>query len=172
MKKSFFSRFSQAGVTITEMLVASTVLTTLAAVSAPNWVNFTNQQRLQQANEQIDTAFRLARGRSRQESQAYSVQLRMNGNIPQMVIFRGSTLPTTPAWSNLIDRPNFLTLSLTQGDRVTFSHDGSIAADSLLRPDEKVTLTLTGNANSPRQCVVVRTLLGSIAQDRANNCLQ
>jgi type II secretory pathway pseudopilin PulG len=158
--------------TLAEILIASAVIGAIAATAAPNWINFTNQQRLQQANEQIDTAFRLARGRARQESQAYSVQLRMNGTIPQMVIFRGSTLPVTPAWVNIIDRPNLLSLSLVQGDRITFNYDGSIAPASLLRPNEKVTLSIAGNPNGPRRCVVTRTLLGTTEQDKDGDCDQ
>lgn len=169
----FSKHSSRSGFTILEAMIASAIIGTIAAIAAPNWVNFANQQRLKEANEQMDAALRLAQARARQESQSYSVQFRNNSGVPQMITFRGSTLPTSPAWVNLHNRTNLITMSLTQGDRVTFNMDGSIADNSLLRANEKVTLSLTGTSNVRRECVIFRTLLGSMERgNRDSDCNQ
>jgi Tfp pilus assembly protein FimT len=169
-----FSKYSPtSGFTILEAMIASVIIGTIAVIAAPNWVNFANQQRLKEANEKMDVGLRLAQARARQESQSYSVQFRSSGGIPQMTTFRGSTIPTSPAWESLSNRSNLITMSLTQGDRVTFNMDGSIADNSLLRANEKVTLSLTGASNLRRECVIFRTLLGSMERGiRDSDCSQ
>jgi type II secretory pathway pseudopilin PulG len=173
MKYFFPNSSAESGFTILEAMIATVVISTLAATAAPNWVNFANQQRLKESNEKMDASFRLAQARARQESQSYSVQLRMNNNIPQITTFRGSIPPSSPAWVNLTERSNLITLSLTQGDRVTFNIDGSIADNSLLRANDKVTLSLTGASNTRRECVIFMTLLGSMERGiRDSDCSQ
>jgi type II secretory pathway pseudopilin PulG len=173
MKHFFPNSSAESGFTILEAMIATVVISTLAATAAPNWSNFANGQRLKEANEKIDASLRLTQARTRQESQSYSVQLRMSNNIPQMTTFRGSILPTSPAWVNLTERANLITLSLTQGDRVTFNIDGSIAQASPLSSNEKVTLSLTGTSNTRRECVIFRTLLGAMERgNRDSDCAQ
>jgi type II secretory pathway pseudopilin PulG len=173
MKYFFPNSSAESGFTILEAMIATVVIGTLAATAAPNWANFVNGQRLKEANEKIDASLRLAQARSRQESQSYSVQFRSSGGIPQMTTFRGSIPPSSPAWVNLTERSNLITISLTQGDRVTFNMDGSIADNSLLRANGKVTLSLTGTSNLRRECVIFKTLLGSMERGiRDSDCSQ
>jgi type II secretory pathway pseudopilin PulG len=175
---------TDAGHTLFELLIVTVIVGTIAALGAPNWFKYIGEQRLNEANETMETILRTAQNRAKQEGQAYKVDFRTYNNIPQVSMYRKDRTPDS-CWTylnSLGDRKssqdtcqNFvesqkITLSLTHGASITFNFDGTIAPDSLLQPNEKVTLSLTGVSDSPYRCVRIKTILGSM--DRGKDSVQ
>lgn len=187
MRQQNYRLRSDAGYNLIELLLVGTLVSIIAVFAMPNWFRYIDEQKLNQANDMAETLFRAAQNRSKQEAQSYIVELRMNNNIPQASLYRVDANATN-CWtylSSLGDKKSLrddcqnlaeakkITMSLTQGDRIAFRHDGSIKPDSLIQPNEKITLSLTGIPNSPQRCVRIKTLLGSMDKGKnSSQCLQ
>lgn len=178
---------SDTGHTLFEVLIVTAIIGMLAAISMPNWFKYVNEQNLNQANEASETLLRKAQNRAKQEGQAYKVEFRMYNDIPQASLYRKDKNADS-CWAYLNglggkksvrdDCQNFIevqkiNLSLIHGASITFNFDGSIAPDSLLQPNEKVTLTINGLADSPYRCVRIKTILGALDKGKdSTQCQQ
>lgn len=190
MKKNKRTHYSNKGYTLIEILVTTMILAFLASIAMPNWFIYVNEQKLTQASESTETMLRTAQNRAKQEAQAFRVEFRMNNNIPQASLYRmeTSTSDASSCWTYLdslrnkksprddcqnLSEANQITIALVQGKQITFNHNGSIAPDSLLQPNEKVTLTITGLSNTPYRCVRIKTLLGALDKGKdSTECQQ
>lgn len=176
MKKNKHSHYSYKGYTLIEVLVTVMIMGILAALAMPNWFKYVNEQKLSEATEATETLLRTAQNLAKQQAQAFSVAFRMNNNIPQASLYRTDSSASS-CWTYLdslgnkksprddcqnLSEANQITLSFIQGDKITFSHDGSIAPNSELQPTDKITLTITGLTNTPYRCVRIKTLLGAL----------
>lgn len=169
-------RHFSTGYTLLELLIAVMILGILAVVGLPNWFRYVSEQHLNQANEATETLLRTAQNRAKQEAQSFLVEFRMNNNIPQASLYRADSNANS-CWTYLTSIGNQkstrddclnlaeagrITVSLIQGDTITFNYDGTISPSSELQPNKKVTFSLTGISNSPQRCVRIKTILGSI----------
>ncbi|PSF39235.1 hypothetical protein C7H19_00135 [Aphanothece hegewaldii CCALA 016] len=187
MKKYQRSRHFDKGFTLVELLVTVMIMGILAVVAMPNWFKYINEQRLNEATDATETLLRNAQNRAKQEAQNFRVDFRVSNNIPQASMYRTDSSASS-CWTYLdslgnkksprddclnLSEANQITLSLIQGNSITFSNDGSIAPNSPLQPNENVTLTIPNLSNTPYRCVRIKTILGSMDKGKdSTECQQ
>lgn len=183
MRKHKRSHYSIQGYTLIEILVTVILVGILAVVGLPNWFNYINEQKLNQASEATETLLRTAQNRALQEGQAFQVEFRNSDNIPQASLYRTDS-DANNCWaylSSIGDRKSVRDdcLNLAEANKInlllddenktiTFSYDGTINPKSKLQPNEKITFTLTALSNPPQRCVRIKTILGSLDQGKDN----
>ena len=116
--KNFFLRAvngqkSKAGFTLLEALIAIVIVGILAAISAPGWISFTNNQKLRTAQSRIFSAVTEAQSLARSRNVTTQISFRENTQgVVQFAILPTANSPTTPAqwddpsrviWQNLDD---------------------------------------------------------------------
>lgn len=105
-------RRDNSGFTLLELLVVIAIAAILAAIAAPGWLSFTNQQRVNVVREEIFRALQDAQREARAKKLNYSVSLRIeppgptnnNQATPQIAIHQDTVRVSdlTPnSWRNL-----------------------------------------------------------------------
>ncbi|MDV3001956.1 MAG: hypothetical protein N5P05_003562 [Chroococcopsis gigantea SAG 12.99] len=160
---------SVQGFTLVEMLITSSLLLIIGAMSVPNLFRFLNLQTLRASNEQLELGVRQAQNLARQRNVAYTVQVQTINSTPQFAMFPTGQTPTS--WTDLASRPDTITADITQGSQIIFASDGSLAPQSPIQPGEEIILNVfVSPATNTRRCVMVQTLLGSIKNGKGTEC--
>ncbi|MUH00218.1 prepilin-type N-terminal cleavage/methylation domain-containing protein [Scytonema sp. UIC 10036] len=96
-------RYSDAGFSLVEVLVAVLMIGILAAIAAPGWLAFVNRQRVNKANDAILTAIQQAQREAKKNKRTYSVSFRNDNGIPKVAIYYNTSPPATtnPIWKPL-----------------------------------------------------------------------
>ena len=105
-KQSLFQ--TNAGFTLIELLAVTLLVGILSAIAAPSWITFTNQRRVNAANDAILRALQTAQQEAKRTKLSYSVSFKTEdtaeGKIPQVAIYptpATDTIGTPPKWENL-----------------------------------------------------------------------
>lgn len=152
------------GFTVIELLVAVLIAGILAAIAAPSWLAFMEQQRIKSTRAQAQAYLRSAQTQAIQKRINYQVTFRMQADRPQAAVHPESASVTGLLWEDLPSDTWLEGNSNFRGDvvngvqyyRVRFTHQG--------HPRELGTLRVVSNPSKTtnRRCVTVSTLLGAM----------
>ncbi len=154
---------STRGFTLIELLVVIALMATLAAIAAPSWVSFLNNQRLSTAQSQVLEVLRQAQTTAKLKRLDYQVSFRphpLNGKAEWAMHPATLTNPDSLPWNSLGEniQINPETTFLRQSNgiyKVRFDHRGEIKGNL-----GRVTLSVPNS--QVKRCVIVSTLLGAM----------
>lgn len=164
---SNFSRFrgaSAKGFTLVETLIVIFMMGVLAAIAAPSWLTFLNQQKLNAAQSQVYDIFHQAKSEATLKRIERQLSFREENGRVQWVTHAANINPLTLSWSSLpegirihptettFDRPKATpTIYVIQ-----FNHYGELSSS-------KGTFTLMLNSDLALQrCVISSSIIGLI----------
>jgi prepilin-type N-terminal cleavage/methylation domain-containing protein len=129
-----------AGFTLIEMMVVLLMIGILSAISAPSWLGFISQQRLNKANDGVASFIQQTQSEAKKTKRTYSVSFRVNSttNIPEYMIYQGTILPSS-GWISLAD-----TISLKSREVFLYTNLTSLAAYNTITTDKQIVQTATG----------------------------
>ena len=158
----------EAGFSLTELIFVVFIIGILAAIAAPGWLGFINNQRLRTSNDRIYQAMKTARSNAMRDKITWQASFRQQGEIAQWAVHPESLNAQQANWQNLErsvqidDETTLLKDSSTNIRRIKFNYKGH--PNSVRR----ITLSLRSGGTAKR-CVFVSTLLGAMrtSRDRA-----
>jgi prepilin-type N-terminal cleavage/methylation domain-containing protein len=164
----------ETGFTLIELLVVILLVGILAAIAGPGWSGLMNKQKLGAGTEKVYLAIQDGMNKAQQEKRSYRVSFRNNTNgMPQFAVNPnqiGTPATNSNRWENLAEKTNELTLDLSKGTSVTINYDGTINENSDLNVGENINVRIPNQNTGSQQCVIIRTILGTLDKAKGNNC--
>ncbi|HYW21156.1 MAG TPA: type II secretion system protein [Nodularia sp. (in: cyanobacteria)] len=189
-----------AGFTMIELIAVAIIVGILAAIAAPGWLGFINRQRVSKANDAVLSALQQAQRQAKKTKVDYSVSFRTTAQgIPQFAVYPGTTPPPNPLpWQNFTNgtgnqpkqivlgtnlnninsKQASVTFGTTTAQTIKFDSMGILAPKLNNTPSDTdlaivVAVTNPSNAASPnlKQCVIVKTLLGTMITGKDAQCI-
>ena len=186
---------ANAGFTAIETLVVLLMVGILSAVAVPNWLTFTNQRRVNAANDAVLGALQEVQRQAITKKLDYSVSFKTENAVPKVAIHLAKTNPTN--WKNLGEGLELKPGQVLLGTNISGENTADTSLSDDLTTNKTITFNYTGNipfgANlgnkglivvvgipqpnnstqaieASRRCVKVTTLLGTIQLGRKNEC--
>lgn len=195
MKIKPLSRHPNAGFTLIEMLVIVVLITIIAAIAAPSWLQFLTRQRLNIAQSEAITAMREAQAKAKQQKRTWEVcfrdQLDTDGinrvqwsvrPVPEAAPANSCAIATINPWNNLTgEDADKITINTATSSfpgsptgyyRVQFQEKGWVKAAQADNSQDigKITFTPRNQPTGSKRCVMVSTLLGALRVGTNSEC--
>lgn len=190
---------SNAGFTLIELIVVTMMIGILSAIAAPSWITFTNQRRMNAANDAVLRALQSAQQEAKRKKLSYSVSFKTDNQLPQIAIHPASieaTNLTNDSWKfvgadleikpgqvllgtnlNAENTASSMTYASSTPQTITFDYLGSLPRSTELGSQGLIITVGVPQRDSievveaTRRCVKVKTLLGAMQTGKENECV-
>lgn len=177
---------STIGFTLIEVLVVMAMIGILSAISAPSWLSFANNQRLNATQSRAFSTLRLAQSNAKRTQTMWQATFRNMPTVAQYAIHPAPPPTTTKdywdnlPWQNFEQGVRIVEKTETE-PRTTFRILTAVPDPDVYRvqfnPQGSTNgqlgrITFVGGNSDRKKCVIVSTLLGAMRLAENNACNQ
>ncbi|WP_201322787.1 prepilin-type N-terminal cleavage/methylation domain-containing protein [Pseudanabaena sp. lw0831] len=176
------------GFTLIEVLVVMAMIGILAAISAPSWLGFANNQRLNTAQSQAFSTLRLAQSNAKRTQTMWQVTFRNMPNFAQYAVHQAPPSSMTKEYWDNLPWQNFdggvrIVENTEMQPRTTFTQLTAVPDPNVYRVQfkskgnpnglgEMGRITFVSRSGDRKKCVIISTILGAMRVAENEECNQ